>query len=87
MRACFAITAPFLRDHVKERRPVVLRGAGSASPALRLWSQDYLKTHYGDLRVKLETKREKAGRLLGAEGGLGRSSIRTFFDSLQHRDA
>lgn len=40
---------------------------------MALWpDDDALLARYGNLRVKLETKREKeSARILGAEGGLG----------------
>jgi len=35
-------------------RPVVIEGAFDAWPARRLWSPDYFKTRYGDLKVQAE---------------------------------
>jgi hypothetical protein len=74
---------------VENNLPVVIRGAALQSPALHKWHNDAaLVAEYGDLRVKLETKKEKdaRSRVVGAEGGLGRSSLRTWFASLAAQD-
>jgi hypothetical protein len=78
----------FQRDIVLKRSPVVLRGAALDSPAIHRWSARRIGEEYGDLRVKLEKRQENdSGRLVGAEGGLGRSSLRAFVSQLQHADA
>jgi hypothetical protein len=79
--------AAFLDQFVHARQPVILRGAAKMAKAQTTWSDTRLTAVYGDLRVKLEPKRENNGVVLGGEGGLGRASIRTFLNSLQHRDA
>lgn len=54
---------------VDNNRPVMIRGAALRSPALQRWVNDSdVMAEYGDLRVKLETKKEKVRRTLVPRG-------------------
>ena len=59
-------TAPnpqkFYEDYVKPSRAAIFRNAMTETPAFKLWTDDYLKEHYGDLEVRLEGKKEKVMR-------------------------
>lgn len=48
----------FWEKHVSKNIPLVFRGGISESPALTLWTDDYLKKKYGDLDVLIEKKKE-----------------------------
>lgn len=65
----------FWQEYVSISKPVVLRGAGKSSKAFKLWTDEYLKTNYGDLEVRLESKGEKSGRVPIGAKGLGRDTI------------
>lgn len=45
--------AAFLRDYVARNRPVVVEGAASAWPAIRKWTPEFFKTHFGSRRVDI----------------------------------
>lgn len=48
----------FWDKHVSKYEPLVFRGALAKSPALKIWTDEYLKTKYGDLDVLTELKTE-----------------------------
>mmetsp|Transcript_32351 Transcript_32351/g.84680 ORF Transcript_32351/g.84680 Transcript_32351/m.84680 type:complete len:559 (-) Transcript_32351:163-1839(-) len=48
----------FYRDYVLPRRPVMFRGAQSGSTAVRQWTDEYLREHYGRTHVLIEAKYE-----------------------------
>lgn len=64
----------FWESFVRTRTPVVFRGAAKYFPAFNLWTDHYLKQHFGKLEVKLEAKREKDEVPIG-ERGLGRDTL------------
>jgi hypothetical protein len=39
-------------------RPLVLRGVVADDPAMRLWSFEYLRTTFGEMKVRMERKDE-----------------------------
>jgi hypothetical protein len=43
----------FLRDYVRRSLPVVVRHSVTAWPALRKWTPEYFKTHFGPKRVQV----------------------------------
>ena len=65
----------FWSNYVKISKPVVFRGAAKHSKAYKLWTDEYLKEHYGDLEVRLESKGEKSGRVPIGVKWLGRDTI------------
>ena len=64
-------TQDYWDKHVKSRTPCVFRGAIKDSPAIKKWTDEYLKEKYGDLDVLVELKRENrtfsTGRMRYAE--------------------
>ncbi|EDV29594.1 uncharacterized protein TRIADDRAFT_52143 [Trichoplax adhaerens] len=48
----------FWKYHVKDKLPLVYRNAITGSPAIKLWTDDYLLKNYGDLDVLVERKVE-----------------------------
>ena len=48
----------FWETHVSQNRPLVFRQALVDSPALKKWTDEYLKETYGDLDVLTELKTE-----------------------------
>ena len=48
----------FWDKHVSRYEPLVFRGALAKSPALKKWTDEYLKAKYGDLDVLTELKTE-----------------------------
>lgn len=48
----------FWETHVSQNRPLVFRQALVDSPALKKWTDEYLKEKYGDLDVLTELKTE-----------------------------
>ncbi len=51
-------TQEYWDNHVKSSTPLVLRQAISKSPAIKKWTDEYLKETYGDLDVLVELKKE-----------------------------
>lgn len=45
-------------DHIGELQPALFKGMARASPAWKLWTDDYLEEHFGEQPVKLEYRRE-----------------------------
>lgn len=76
----------FWDQYASIRKPVIFRGAGKHFPAFHLWTDQYLKENYGELEVKLESKREKDEVPVG-ERGLGRDTIRSFLETYQEKDS
>lgn len=76
----------FWDQYASIRKPVIFRGAGKHFPAFHLWTDEYLKENYGELEVKLESKREKDEVPVG-ERGLGRDTIRSFLETYQEKDS
>lgn len=70
----------FYDKYVATRTPVILRGLAKTFPAYTLWTDDYIKEHYGDLEVRLEAKTEKETYLPVGDTGVGRSSFRFFLN-------
>ena len=74
----------FMEDHVKAFRPAIIRGVAKKSPAFKRWTDEYLKTQYGDLIMRLEEKREAAPEPLPAGNlGIGRNTMEWFIDRYQ----
>ena len=48
----------FWKSHVSQNRPLVFRQAIADSPAIKKWTDDYLKQTFGDLDVLTELKTE-----------------------------
>eukprot|EP00933_Yihiella_yeosuensis_P079617 TRINITY_DN9276_c0_g2_i1.p1 TRINITY_DN9276_c0_g2~~TRINITY_DN9276_c0_g2_i1.p1 ORF type:complete len:359 (-),score=59.44 TRINITY_DN9276_c0_g2_i1:54-1130(-) len=47
----------FYTNYVRKNRPVVLRGAMKDQPAYKLWTDEYLKEHFGRTTIFVETKK------------------------------
>jgi len=68
----------FWAKYVKERKPVVFRGAARKSPAFEKWTDEYLAKEFGNLEVRLEARKEKQGYIPVGDLGVGRDTIRNF---------
>ena len=64
----------YWKKHIKNRIPCVFRQAVSKSPAIKLWTDEYLKEKYGGLDVLVELKRENR------TFSTGRMRLRDFLD-------
>ena len=70
----------FWDEYFNVGKPVILKSFGSNWPAFDLWSDEYLKEMYGNLRVKIEAKFEKE-YLPAGDRGLGQDSIKHFIET------
>ena len=70
----------FWEEHVSKGIPLVFRQGIGHSPALSLWTDDYLRENYGDLDVLIELKEEN--RTHSAR----RMSIKKFLSSYKQED-
>ena len=70
--------AEFAEKYVLPRKPIVLRGVVNSWPATKLWTDEYLKEHYGDMEMRLEGKKEKASQMPKGDVCLGRDRLKTF---------
>jgi hypothetical protein len=43
----------FVRDYMRQNRPVVVRNSTTAWPALRKWTPEYFKTRFGEKKVQV----------------------------------
>nr|CAB3258421.1 myc-induced nuclear antigen with a molecular mass of 53 kDa-like 1 [Phallusia mammillata] len=66
-------------------KPALFKGAAFNMPAISKWTDDYLLQNYGELRVKLESKHEKAFKPEG-NLGMGQDSIRYFINTYKNKD-
>ena len=61
-------TAPppeeFYKKYIKPSRAAIFRNALINTEAFTIWTDEYLKKHYGDLEVRLEGKKEMASKNL-----------------------
>ncbi|XP_077998630.1 jmjC domain-containing protein A-like isoform X2 [Glandiceps talaboti] len=44
----------FYENYVKASKPVIFKGAAKMSPGFNLWSDDYLRSQYGDVIVRVD---------------------------------
>ena len=70
----------FWKDFVKPHKPLVYRQAISKSPALKLWTDEYLTENYGDLDVLVELKKENR------TSSSGRMRLRDFLKIYKHEE-
>jgi len=76
----------FWEQYASQRKPVVFRGVAKNFPAFSLWTDSYLKEHYGELEVKLEAKKEKDKTPVG-DRGVGRDTIESFLNTYVQKDS
>ncbi|PIK59176.1 hypothetical protein BSL78_03922 [Apostichopus japonicus] len=77
----------FWEKYVKPETPLILRGAARKSPALDLWTEEYLDKHYGSLEVRLEGKLEATSRIPVGSEGLGRDTLGSFLKHYHRTDS
>lgn len=77
----------FWENYVKPEVPLLLRGAARKSPAFTLWTEEYMKTNYGSLEIRLEGKNEGLSRIPIGSEGLGRDKIDSFLEHYHSRDS
>ncbi|XP_035698141.1 uncharacterized protein LOC118431132 isoform X2 [Branchiostoma floridae] len=75
----------FWEKYASQRKPVLLRGVAKNFPAYSLWTDEYLRENYGELKVKLEAKVEKDHYPVG-EKGLAQDTIRNFLKTYKNQD-
>ena len=82
------IPAPLLfwEKYASTGTPVVFKGAAKGFPAFKLWTDDFLMSNFGDLEVKLESKKEKDETPVG-EKGLGRDTIKSYLGNYQTKNS
>ena len=70
----------YWKKHVRDHIPLVYRGYIKDSPAISLWTDDYLSEKYGDLDVLVEHKVEDR------TSTSGRMRLRDFLDHYKEED-
>ena len=70
----------YWKKHVRDHIPLVYRGYIKDSPAVSLWTDDYLSEKYGDLDVLVEHKVEDR------TSTSGRMRLRDFLDHYKEED-
>jgi Ca2+-binding EF-hand superfamily protein len=76
----------FWEKYASKGEPVVFRGAANRSLGFTRWTNDYLVENYGDLQLKLESKKEKGGGLPVGDAGMARDRLRHFISRYQEDD-
>ena len=76
----------FWEKYASTRTPVVFKGAAKDFPAFKLWTDDFLMSNFGDVEVKLESKKEKDETPIG-ERGLGRDMIKSYLAHYQTKNS
>ncbi|XP_028393789.1 uncharacterized protein LOC114518077 [Dendronephthya gigantea] len=76
----------FWEKYASKGTPVVFKDAAKNFPAFELWTDEFLIRHYGNLEVKLESKKEKNKIPIG-EKGLGRDTIRSYLNDYKSKDS
>ena len=54
----------FYEKYVKFSRGAIFRNAMVESKAFKIWTDEYLKSNFGNLEVRIEGKKEKVLHLL-----------------------
>lgn len=70
----------FYDNHVKHKLPLVYRGIILNSPAINLWSDNYLNSTYGELDVLVELKKENR------DYTTGRMRLKTFLQYYKEKE-
>ena len=68
----------FAEKYVLPRKPIIFRNVAKSWPAYKLWTDEYLKEHYGDMEMRLEGKKEKGSKMPKGDVCLGRDRLKTF---------
>lgn len=76
----------FYEKYVKQNKPVLFRNVLTESRAYQLWTDEYIKTNFGDMEVRLEGKKEKLHMPPVGETYLGRDNLRHFVDTYHEPD-
>ncbi|XP_041480490.1 uncharacterized protein LOC121427977 [Lytechinus variegatus] len=76
----------FWEKYARDGIPVLFRGMANNSLGVHRWTDDYLKEHYSDLRVKIEAKAEKEYYPEG-DKGMGQDTMGYFLKTYQSRNA
>lgn len=76
----------FWQKFASVRKPVVFKGAAKNFPAFKLWTDEFLIDNFGNLEVKLESKKEKDKTPIG-EKGLGRDTIKSYLNNYRTKDS
>ncbi|CAB4003102.1 Lysine-specific demethylase 8 [Paramuricea clavata] len=76
----------FWENYASAGTPVVFKGAAKRFPAFKLWTDEFLTENFGNLEVKLESKKEKDETPIG-ERGLGRDTIKSYLSDYHAKDS
>ncbi|XP_072174946.1 uncharacterized protein [Diadema setosum] len=76
----------FWEKYAKNGVPVLFRGMSDNFAARQKWTDEYLSSNYGNLRVKIEAKAEKEYYPEG-DKGVGQDTLQHFLDTYQSRNA
>lgn len=76
----------FFKMYVRQNKPAIFRSAVTQSVASRLWSDEYISKHFGDMEVRLEAKNEKTHLPPRGEKYLGRDNLRHFVETYHNRN-
>nr|XP_039251097.1 uncharacterized protein LOC120328635 [Styela clava] len=71
----------FYEKYVKRSKAAIFRSAIKGSRAFNLWTDEYIRVHYGEMEVRLEGKHEKHHVPPVGEKYLGRDTLRHFVDT------
>ncbi|XP_041480491.1 uncharacterized protein LOC121427978 [Lytechinus variegatus] len=75
----------FWEKYARDGVPVLFRGMANNSLGVHRWTDDYLREHYSDLRVKIEAKAEMQYHPEG-DKGIGQDTMGYFLKTYQSRD-
>ncbi|XP_030842973.1 uncharacterized protein LOC100889833 [Strongylocentrotus purpuratus] len=76
----------FWEKYARDGIPVLFRGMANNSLGVHRWTDDYLREHYSDLRVKIEAKAEKEYYPEG-DKGIGQDTVGYFLKTYKSRNA
>ncbi len=76
----------FWDKYVSQRRPALFRGAARSSPGMHLWTDEYMMEHFGDLKVRIESKHQKDGTYPEGEKGIAQDTVRNVLQTYRTRD-
>ena len=76
----------FWEKYARDGIPVLFRGMANNSLGMHRWTDEYLREHYSDLRVKIEAKAEKEYYPEG-DKGIGQDTVGYFLKTYKSRNA
>lgn len=74
----------FWQKYLSTSTPVLIKAGTSSSPAFKLWTDDYLKAHFGSMIFKIEGKTEDQTKPIG-NLGIGFDQLSHFLNTYKDR--